>query len=468
MEMGIKEFDLNIEKILEDWEVYDAIREVIANAIDEQVLTNTKNIEIFKDHEERWHVRDYGRGLKYEHLTQKENDEKLKNPHVIGKFGIGLKDAFATFERKGIKVFIKSKHGTITLGKSQKHGFEDIVTLHAYISPPSSPDFVGTEFILEGLKDEDIEKAKDLFLMFSRERIIEKTIYGEVLEKKDKIARIYINGVKVSEEENFIFSYNITSLTKKIRQALNRERTNVGRSAYSERVKSTLLYCEGREVAECLVNDLKNYTTGEMHDELKWIDVQEHAVKILNSTEKVVFFTSEELMNATNIVDEAKSSGYRVIAIPGNLKERIRGLEDISGNKIRDLSQFYREYEESFEFRFVGPNELSPSERKIFNMTDKIFALIGGKPKRINEVKISETMRKEIESFTETEGVWEPFAGRIIIKRDRLENLEKYAGTLLHETSHAISGASDVSRNFEDHLTKLLGIIASRTLKESQ
>lgn len=186
MEMGIKEFDLNIEKILEDWEVYDAIREVIANAIDEQVLTNTKNIEIFKDHEERWHVRDYGRGLKYEHLTQKENDEKLKNPHVIGKFGIGLKDAFATFERKGIKVFIKSKHGTITLGKSQKHGFEDIVTLHAYISPPSSPDFVGTEFILEGLKDEDIEKAKDLFLMFSRERIIEKTIYGEVLEKKTK------------------------------------------------------------------------------------------------------------------------------------------------------------------------------------------------------------------------------------------------------------------------------------------
>ena len=31
-----------------------------------------------------------GRGLKYEHLTQNENQEKLKNPtKVIGKFGVG-------------------------------------------------------------------------------------------------------------------------------------------------------------------------------------------------------------------------------------------------------------------------------------------------------------------------------------------------------------------------------------------
>lgn len=40
--------------------------------------------------------------------------------------------------------------------------------------------------------------------MFSGERVIKKTRYGEVLEKKGKIARIYINGVKVSEEYNFL------------------------------------------------------------------------------------------------------------------------------------------------------------------------------------------------------------------------------------------------------------------------
>ena len=464
--MGEKKFDLNIEKILEDWEVYHAIREVIANAIDEQMLTQTKDIEIFKDPESKWHIRDYGYGLKYEHLTQKENNEKLKNPHVIGKFGIGLKDALATFDRKGVKVFIKSKYNDITLAKSQKHGFKDIITLHAYIAPPSDPNFIGTEFILDGARGGDVEKAKDLFLKFSGERIIEITKYGEVLEKNGKTGKIYINGVKVAEEGNFLFTYNITSLTNKIRKALNRERTNVGRGAYSDRVKSILLACKSKEVAEHLVNDLENYSTGEMYDELGWIDVQEHAVRILNAAEKAIFLTPAQLISDTDMVDEAKSGGYKVVIIPENLKDRIQGLKDISGNIIRDSIQFYKEYEEGFEFKFVEPNKLRPSEKRIFDTTDKIFALIGGKPGKVREIKISETMRKEWVSFVEAEGLWEPSTGRIIIKRDQLRSIEKYAGTVLHETAHAMSGASDVSRDFEQQLTSLIGIILSKTIGE--
>ena len=462
--MHLKKFDLNIEKILEDWEVYHAIREIIANAIDEQILTQTKDIEIFKDSENKWHIRDYGRGLRYEHLTQKENEEKLKHPHVIGKFGIGLKDALATFERHGVKVYIKSKHCDITIGKSQKHGFEDIITLHAYIHPPSDPNFVGTEFILEGVKDEDIEKAKNLFLRFSGERVIEKTKYGEVLEKKGKVARIYINGVKVAEEENFLFSYNITSLTKKIKKALNRERTNVGRSAYSDRVKSILLQCKSKEIAKRLANDLKNYSTGNMHDELKWIDVQEHTIKILNSLDKVVFLTPNELINSSKWIDEAKSMGYKIVTIPENLKNKIHNLKDISGNPIRDLCQFMEEYDKSFKFKFVELDKLTPEERKIFNMTDKIFELIGGRPKEIKEIKISETMRLD-EHGHETVGLWEPMHGRIIIKRTQLKSLELYANTLLHETAHAISGAPDISREFELELSRLLGLIVSKLLE---
>lgn len=183
-EIEPKAFDLNIEKILEDWEIYHALREVIANALDEQQLTKTREIEITKDQEGCWRVRDYGRGLKYEHLTQKENAEKKKNPNMIGKFGIGLKDALATFDRHNVNVLIKSKYGNITLGKIKKHGFEDIKTLHAYILPASNPNFVGTEFTFKGINDKDIEKAKDLFLKFSGEPTIEQTKYGDVLRKK--------------------------------------------------------------------------------------------------------------------------------------------------------------------------------------------------------------------------------------------------------------------------------------------
>src|ERR1700677_1925378 len=76
---GARNFDLNIEKILEGWEVRHAVREVIANALDEQVLSHTQDISIATDASGNWHIRDFGRGLRYEYLTQNENAEKRKN-----------------------------------------------------------------------------------------------------------------------------------------------------------------------------------------------------------------------------------------------------------------------------------------------------------------------------------------------------------------------------------------------------
>ena len=178
----MKKFDLNIEKMLQDWEIYHAVREIIANALDEKLLTKTKDIEIVQDKQRSWHIRDFGRGLKYEHLTQKENEDKLSHPNLIGKFGVGLKDALATFDRRGLKLLIKSRFGDITLDKSEKHDFEDIVTLHACISAPSEPELIGTDFILHGCSTTDIDKAKALFLKFSGEKVLEKTQFGDVLE----------------------------------------------------------------------------------------------------------------------------------------------------------------------------------------------------------------------------------------------------------------------------------------------
>ena len=453
----MKKFDLNIQKVLQDWEIYHAVREVIANALDEQLLTKTKDIEIVQDKQRFWHLRDFGRGLKYEHLTQKENEEKVRHPNLIGKFGVGLKDALATFDRRGINILIKSKFGDITLDKSEKHDFKDIVTLHACISPPSEPELIGTDFILQGCSAADIDKAKALFLNSLEKKVLEKTPFGEVLSTNGSSSRIFINGVRVAEEENFLFSYNITSLTTAIKKALNRERTNVGRSAYSDRIKSILLTCEDKVVAQALVNDLKHFETGSLHDELKWTDVSVHATKILNSVSKVVFLTPSELMKAPKYVDEAKNAGYQIVTIPENVRDKISGQSDLSGNPMQDLSQFKQTWNESFQFKFVKPSKLTPSERAIYEATPKIVTLIGGLPSNVREIKISETMRMETYAFVEASGLWEASTGTIIIKRTQLKSLEEYASTLLHEIGHAQSGAPDISSEFETSLTSLLG-----------
>jgi hypothetical protein len=462
--MNTKKFDLNIERVLEDWGIRHALREVIANALDEQVLTNTRDVEIRKDSAGRWHIRDFGRGLRYEHLTQNENKEKLSHPErVIGKFGVGLKDALATFDRHKVRVLIKSRHGDITLSKSAKHGFDDVRTLHAVISPPSDRTMVGTEFILGNIKDTEVVAAKEFFLRFSHDQPLATTQYGQVLQKAGR-ARVYITGLRVAEEENFLFSYNITAVTKSIRKALNRERTNVGRTAYAERVKAILLECREQQVAQLLVEDLQHFEDGTLHDELTWIDVQVHACKLLNATKDVIFLTPAELIAAKDMVEHARQDGYAVITIPENVKEKIRGVRDLSGAPIRDLTTYAAEWNESFQFTFVSEKDLSGSERAVFGRTKAIFALLGGKPRMIKDVLISSTMRVETFSYHEASGVWEPTTGRIIIKRDQLKSVEAYAGTLLHETAHALTGASDVSEAFEDGLTKLLGRLAAKHL----
>ena len=111
----MKKFDLNIDKILENWNVEHALREVIANALDEQSISRTQDVRIEKRGESIWSIRDFGRGIKYEHFVQNESLEKLNAKGVIGKFGIGLKDALATFDRKGIRIKIFSRYGDIRI-----------------------------------------------------------------------------------------------------------------------------------------------------------------------------------------------------------------------------------------------------------------------------------------------------------------------------------------------------------------
>ena len=462
----MKEFDLNIEKILESWEVYHAIREIIANALDEQILTNTKDIKIEKKGN-CWHIIDFGRGLNYHHLTQNENEEKLENEKLIGKFGVGLKDALATLYRHDVKVSITSRYGTITLKQAAKTGFDDITTLHAVINDSPDHEMAGTDFCLEGCTDLDIEKAKSLFLIFSGEDILEETDYGSVISNHNHISNIYINGVKVAEEDNFLFSYNITSLTKQIKKSLNRERTNVGRTAYTQRVKDILKRCSSERVIKSLTSDLKEFGTGAAHEEMKWNDIQLHAsLELSKISEKTTFVTADELEKKPDMIDEIKNSGLEPIVVPKNLVEKMedynKGVSE--EQKLRTTNVYRSEEEKKFVPILVDIDKLTDSEKDVYKKLDNILDLIGGMPPVVKSIEIVEKIYDSDLFLGGVVGLWKSEDNKILIKRTQLRSISEFAGTLLHECAHARSGESDVSRGFEHELTQLLGLVADKAL----
>ena len=466
--MAGRSFDLNVDRVLEHWPVAHAIRELLANALDEHHLSGTKEPVVEKLDDGRWVIRDFGRGLRYEHLTQNENPEKLTDGRVIGQFGIGLKDALAVFDRHGIGVTLRSRHGTIRTARQAKAGFPDVVTLHGIVEDPDDATFDGTAAELDGVTDADVETAMSFFRRYAGDRVLEETRYGVVLERAADAhaARIYVKGLLVAEEPSFLFSYDILEVNASLRRALNRERSNVGRGAYSDRVKDILRASTSAAVAEPLTDDLARFTTGGQHDEIRWKDVAVHACRVLQTRSKVVFVTARELGSAA--VAYARDDGYRPVVVPDDIVRSLRTVTDLDGKPMFDLAAFNAEWNESFTFTFVPRSRMTKDERAVFDLTDDVLALaeVDLDEAGVEAIKVSETMRLD-EGGSQVVGLCDHEQGLIVIRRDQLADAASFLGTLLHELEHAITGARDCTFAFEDGLTTRLGVVAANALLAS-
>ena len=451
-------FDLNVETVLEHWSVAQAVRELLANALDEHLLGHGAEPEITRVGDGTWRVRDFGRGLKYEHLTQNENPEKLESDKVIGRFGVGLKDALAVLDRHGMGVELRSKWATITTALHAKAGFPDTTTLHAVVAAPDDPEMVGTEATITGVSDADVDAAKSFFLRWNGERILETTQYGSVLHRDaDDIGRVYVRGLRVAEEEGLLFSYDITKLNAKLAKALNRERANVGRTAYTDRIKDILLASTTADVAGELAADLAAYESGEQHVESTWVDVALHAAKVLNAAEPVVFVTPNELSDQAAMVEYARADGLRVVVVPKNVAKKLVGATDANGEPVRTLAVFERQRAEQFVFTFVDPADLTDAERELLELAPDAFRIADAKER---PVLVSETMRPSTVAADDL-GLWDPRAKHIVIRRDQLAEPQSFFSTLLHEVAHSKYNEDDATLAFEHTLSDLLGRFAS-------
>jgi hypothetical protein len=459
------DFDLNIDKILENWEPKHAVREIIANALDEAKITKTSLPKI-EQRDGVWYVQDSGRGLKSDHFLQNESPEKRSFPGVIGKFGIGLKDALAVLERHGVIVTIFTRDADITLTRKPKSDFEELPSLHAKFSEkPSYSTLPGTCVCLQKIKDADVLGAKALFTAYLDQKPLEATKYGEIY-RKNGLGKIYVNGVQVNEEENFLFSYNITHLDAKLSKAMNRERQNLGRTAYTDLVKRILLESKSLGVATSLGENLQKIEHGEACEEMKWIDVQAHSVKILNS-EKTTFITAEEARSRPDLIDAIQDASKNIIIIPTALREKVSGLADLKGEQIVTLDRFIQEYNESFEYEIIPEELLTQSEKSVWGQRARILEIVGGIPRSVRGIYIAKQITKpSYQTVGITRGVWDPRESKIYLLRETLASLPTFAGVLLHEAIHAKHGIGDVHRGFENLLTQYLGVAAAKCMQK--
>lgn len=264
----------------------------------------------------------------------------------------------------------------------------------------------------------------------------------------------------VAKEDNFMFSYNITNMNANMKRALNRERTNVGRSAYTPSIKNILKNCISDTVLGMLVKDIKCVMSGTNKDESGWADISSYAVESLNKTDKVVFMTPAQRDKlSANKVEILQESGKELILITDKVYGKVC-------DKVVTYDDVATTYFESFKYEYVDINDFNELEKKTFNLSEYIFNMLLHKYDRTRpNLKISETIRME-EDGSITKGVWDSGEDAIIIKREVLSNMEEYAGVLFHEFAHYATDTKDISRDFENVLTDMLGYVYMKYLKE--
>ncbi len=113
----------------------------------------------------------------------------------------------------------------------------------------------------------------------------------------------------------------------------------------------------------------------------------------------------------------------------------------------------------AIENSYVDPSTLTKAEYDVWKPKDIVLKCIGGLPDNIDDIRIAEIIRYENDN-TLIEGVCRLGEREIVVSRSILYRKESFLGVLAHELAHAKSKAADLTKEFEDELTNMLGYLA--------
>lgn len=276
------------------WGVWEAVRELIQNAIDQQVEGHTYTVY---DHAAGLHIENTGPGLDVKMLLLGKTS-KSGNTQQIGSFGEGLKLA--------LLVLCRLQHNPViitgdqvwrpNLSMSDTFGCE---VLKVDITPCDQDDiepFEGTRVVLESVCLDDIKDK------FKPELPLNEPIEAE-------IGNMYVKGLFVCKIEGFKYGYNFTP----DRIQLDRDRGTI--DGFEVGIQTSRVWSE---------------KFGKYSDKvLSMVD------KKVKDVEYITYYASPSTPLARSLVAEYKSA--HGIAIPVSTQEEIQAVQ-ASGKKWKLVS----------------------------------------------------------------------------------------------------------------------------------
>lgn len=215
--------------------------------------------------------------------------------------------------------------------------------------------------------------------------------------------------MKISEDKNLAFSYNIKKISPRLKNAINRDRKYVSRDAYREDIKRIINNCKEKDVLDTFEEQLRKTYSGNSYSE------------IINVSQKI----KEDINKYKEDINKYK--------------------EDIIGDRLFIEESYIAEKD------LLSMKELDESRRKVLEEAIYIFKkvdLIKNDYISIDNIKVS---RIPIGSFMHEKG--------IVIPLNSLIDLETCAVKIIN----VLSSLGDNSTEYKDKIVgNLIKIIYQR------
>jgi hypothetical protein len=409
-----------------NWTVKDAIRELIANALD----TDTKVSIGVKDGE--GYIIDNGTGIEKKHLLFGNSD---KDDTQIGQFGEGLKMASLVLARNKRNLRLVTKGFEYCAKIERDSEFDsDVLVLHLKKSKKRR----GTD-IYFSCTEKEMEDTKNLFLHFNKNfKQIDNGIYSPG-------GYIFVNGVML-EKVGTLYSYNLVDAKK----CLSRDRKSLNIDMAKLEISTIIGMCRNEKFIADFLKDRDYY----------------HFEQSLNITVSTL---------AKNEWKKTMQKIYPKHCIPTyteyDLAAKDRGytlLGDITETQKRILLQLGMPYsntvavlkgDEKIVKKRCNVKDLNEVGKRRWKVAIRKFKKLYGE-EVAKKVEIVEEFNYD-EVSSGTLGYYNERNDTVYILREVVEE-EYYSfatlmGTLIHEHIHRTSGAPDRTREFENALSEELG-----------
>lgn len=199
------------ENYVSDWDFYDAIRELIQNGTDQEILDTSNHFDMIYDPGEKV--------LRFINATSKlkintlllGRSSKTNNSDTVGQFGEGYKIAALVLNRIGktFTIYNNNKNEVWTSKfTNSKKWLEKILQ---FTVTKKETNNKGLVIEVGNVTYWEYEGIADIWLQrYEEKNDVEKihTMYGEILLNDELSGRIFVNGLSVNSKNEMHYGYN--------------------------------------------------------------------------------------------------------------------------------------------------------------------------------------------------------------------------------------------------------------------